>query len=244
MVDFSSLWDFDDPAGSEQRLRDAAGKASGDDRLVLLTQVARALGLQERYAEGHAVLDELRPAESAMAAEVGTRRELERGRLFRSAGRPEESRAYFDAAVTTARSAGLDALLVDALHMVALVAAPEEQPGLLDQALEVCRSSRDPVARRWEASLLNNVGMTHADTGDFAAALVVFEQALAARRLTGPPAEVRIARWMVAWSLRNLDRASEALAIQRELKAELVATGENDPYIDEELALLTGADPS
>lgn len=180
MIDLGSLWDFEDPASSERRFREAAGTASDDDRLVLVT----------------------------------------------------------------ARAGGLDALLVDALHMLALVVPPAEQLPLLGQALEVCRSSTDPAARGWEASLLNNVGMTHADAGDFARALAVFEQALAARRVTGPDGEVRIARWMVAWSLRNLDRASEALAIQRDLKAELEAAGETDPYVDEELALLTGDDPA
>ena len=59
MTDPSELWDFDDPAGSEQRFRSAAETAEGADRLVLLTQVARALGLQERYDEGHAILDDL-----------------------------------------------------------------------------------------------------------------------------------------------------------------------------------------
>jgi len=51
---------------------------------------------------------------------------------------------------------------------------------------------------------------------------------------------VRIARWMVAWALRNLGRTGEALAIQRELKAELVSAEEEDTYVDEELQLLTG----
>jgi hypothetical protein len=45
---------------------------------------------------------------------------------------------------------------------------------------------------------------------------------------------------MVAWTLRNLGRADEALAIQRALKAELTAAGASDPYVDEELATLEG----
>ena len=49
MTDLRPLWNFDDPAGSEQRFRAAADVAEGAERLVLLTQVARALGLQERY---------------------------------------------------------------------------------------------------------------------------------------------------------------------------------------------------
>ena len=80
--------------------------------------------------------------------------------------------------------------------------------------------------------------MVHADAGDFDAALAAFEEALEARLRIGDPARSRVARWMVAWALRNLNRRAEALAIQQTLKAELVAAGAEDPYVDEELALL------
>jgi hypothetical protein len=43
---------------------------------------------------------------------------------------------------------------------------------------------------------------------------------------------------MVAWTLRLLGRPDEALAMQRALKAELEAAGEQDEYVDQELALL------
>jgi len=48
------LWDFADATGSEARLR-AAFDAAPDpvERRELRTQVARALGLQERFTEGH-----------------------------------------------------------------------------------------------------------------------------------------------------------------------------------------------
>ena len=81
--------------------------------------------------------------------------------------------------------------------------------------------------------------MTHADAGDFGRALAAFEDALAARERIGKPVAGAVARWMVAWSLRNLGR-EEALAIQRRLKAELESVGEEDPYVDEEITILTG----
>ena len=78
--------------------------------------------------------------------------------------------------------------------------------------------------------------MTHADAGDFAAALTAFEQALAARERIGDPETIRVARWMIAWSLRNLGRRQEALEIQRSLKEELDAIGGVDAYVDDERA--------
>jgi len=74
----------------------------------------------------------------------------------------------------------------------------------------------------------------------FGAALAVFERALAARERIGDPGRVRVARWMVAWALRNLGRTADALVMQQALKAELEAAGTADPHVDEELALLEG----
>ena len=228
------LWDFDDPATSEQRFRAAAAEAEGSERLVLLTQVARALGLQERYDDGHAVLDHLAVGDELVAAHVA----LERGRLLRSAGDPDAARPHFEAAERSAATVGDDALRIDAVHMVALVVEPDERLAVNERALELARHSGDPAARDWDASLLTNIGMIHVDAGGWPAALTSFEQALVARERIGHPGDVRVARWMVAWALRHLGRTEEALAVQRGLRAELDAAGLDDPYVDEELALL------
>lgn len=234
MIDPTPLWDFDDPEGSEQRFRAEAEIADPADRLVLMTQVARALGLQEQYDEGQAVLDDLSPTEDEVAIRIA----LERGRLFRSAGDPDQARPMFEAAARSASAGGFDALQVDALHMLALVVEPPEQLALGERALAVARGSKDQRARDWDASLLNNLGMTHADAGDFEAALASFEEALTARERIGDPNRIRVARWMVGWALRNLGRRDQALEIQLALKAELDAAGLVDPHVDEELALL------
>jgi tetratricopeptide (TPR) repeat protein len=236
MIDPSPLWDFDDPAGSELRFLEAAEACSdSDDRALLLTQVARALGLQGRYDEGRAMLD----SDLGGHPEVMARTWLEHGRLSRSAGDVVRAREEFDIAVDLASNAGLDLVQVDALHMVALVADPEDQVAINQRALRIALDSADPRARNWDASLLNNIGMVHSDAGDLVSALAAFEAAEGARRRIGDDSRTRVARWMVAWTLRRLDRTDEALVVQRELKAELDAVGEVDPYVDEELALLS-----
>lgn len=228
------LWDFDDPAASERRFREHAASSDEPEATYAQTQVARALGLQERYDEGHAVLDGLEPADSEARVRVA----LERGRLLRSSGDEAGALPRFEEAATAARAVGLEELEVDALHMVALVVAPADRLAAHEVALARARSAADPAARDWDASLLTNLGMTHADAGDHAAALVAFEDALEARRRIGDVPRTRVARWMVAWSLRHLGRVEEARAMQLALKAELDAAGEHDPYVDEELGLL------
>lgn len=233
-TDLRELWDFDDPAGSEERFRALAAETAEPLATYASTQVARALGLQERYDEGNAVLDALSPAD----AESRVRVALERGRLLRSAGDEGGSRPHFDEAASTARGAGLEELEVDALHMVALVVEPEGRLAAHHAALARARAAIAPAARDWDASLLNNIGMEHADAGDHAAALAAFEEALEARLRIGDPARTRVARWMVGWSLRLVGEVDPAREVQLALKAELDAIGETDPYVDEELALL------
>jgi hypothetical protein len=90
VIDAGSHWDFDDPAGSERKLREAADASTGAQRDAWMTQVARALGLQGRFDEAHTVLDALGGADP----EVDTRLALERGRLLRSAGEAPAARTH------------------------------------------------------------------------------------------------------------------------------------------------------
>jgi tetratricopeptide (TPR) repeat protein len=234
VIDPVPLWDFADPAASAERFLDAAERAAEPDRTGWLTQYARALGLLEQYDAATRVLDRLACDDPQAATYLA----LERGRVLRSSGQVEESRAHFEAAAALARAAGLEALYVDALHMVALAAPEQEQLRLNEEALAAARAATEQRARDWDASLLNNIGMTHADAGDFDAALASFQEALSARERIGDPSRTREARWMIGWALRNLGRHDEALEMQRSLKNELESIGEADSYVDDELALL------
>lgn len=230
------LWDFSEPVASEARFRAAAFEHAEPTRSVLLTQLARALGLQGRYAEAHDVLDGLATDDP----EVGVRVDLERGRLHRSAGDDVSALPLFEAAAAAAARSGLEALEVDSLHMVALNVPAEQQVAAGYRALAVARSASDQRARDWDASLLNNIGMAHAEAGDWGAALAAFEDALGARERIGEDERTRVARWMVGWALRNLGHTTGAREVQQALKAELDALGLHDPHVDEELALLGG----
>lgn len=176
--------------------------------------------------------------------EVAARIALERGRLLRSAGLTDQAGPHFEDAEQRATAAGLDALRIDALHMSALVVDPTEQVALNESALSIARGSDDPRARDWDASLLDNIGMSHADANDFTAALASFEQALGARERIGDVVRSRVARWMVAWAMRNLGRHDEALARQLELQSELAGEGLTDSYVDDEIALLEAEHPT
>ncbi|KQZ75393.1 hypothetical protein ASD66_03260 [Nocardioides sp. Root151] len=237
------LWDFEDPSSSLERFRALRAAATGDSPAdsVLASQEARALGLLEQYAEAHGVLDGLDPS---LSPEVATRIHLERGRLLRTAGHdPAHAATEFEAAASAAGEAGLEALHVDALHMLALmVESPADQAAANRRALDVALASQEQRARDWDASLLNNLGCALVDDAQLEEALETFRQALTARIRIGSAREIQIARWMVGWTLRLLGRTDEARTVQHGLRLELDAAGIEDEYVDEELALLGPAD--
>jgi len=235
-MDVSPWWNFNDPAGSEAAFRAALAGRSGDDALTLQTQIARTFGLRSRFAEAHALLDTIEPQLAGAGPEPRVRYLLERGRTFRSSKAPEQARPLFALAAEQARGAGLDALEIDALHMLALVEpSPEGQLELNRKALAVAAASSDKTARDWDASLANNIGMTLHDAGRHEEALASFRTALAARERIGDAGRTRVAWWMVAWTLRSLQRHDEALAILRRLDAEYAAAASPDGYVAQEI---------
>lgn len=237
-MDVTPLWNFADPAASEAAFRDALMRATNaDDSLVLETQIARTMGLRRRFAEAHAWLDRVEPRLASAGAEPRVRYLLERGRTFRSAKEAAQARPLFESAVAQAAAARLDALEIDAMHMVALVEpATDAQLDWNRRALAKALASADPVAQRWQASLASNIGWTLADAGRHAEALASFEQALQARiRFGGKPADIVAARWMVARTLRSLGRHADALAILEALEREGAAAGQPDGHVHAEI---------
>jgi hypothetical protein len=196
------LWDFSDAPASELRLRAAADAAKGSDRAELMTQVARALGLQERFDEGDAVLDAIDDADAA----VGVRIALERGRLRNSSGDARAAVPLFRDAAQDAAFAELDFLQVDALHMLAIADRPHAERWTAD-ALAVLDDVDDPRTLRWRVGLENNRGWRLMDAGDPGAALTAFEASRDAAARWGTPQQVEWADEAIAEARAAIDPA-------------------------------------
>lgn len=247
-IDLAALWDFNRPDVSEQRFRKALEQASGDDALILQTQIARTYGLRKAFDKARSVLKAVEPHIGAAGDEARVRYQLELGRTYASATHPPEmetaenkarARAAYEAALATARKAGLDGLAIDAIHMLAFVdTAAADQLKWAQEALAVVNASSQPAAKRWEASIRNNLGYALHQLGRYDEALSQFRLALAIRERGSNAEATRTAHWMVAWTLRALKRADEALAIQLRLEREGDAAGQPDPYVYEELEAL------
>lgn len=188
------LWDFADAVGSERRLRAAFDTATDPvERRELRTQIARAMGLQERFTEAHGVLDALDLDEPVVAVRAA----LERGRLHNSAGAPVEATWHFRRAAALAETSGLDFLRIDALHMLA-IADPEHADDHTAVALRELAEVDDRRTLRWLVSLNNNLGWARFDTGDAAGALEAFEAAMDAAVAYGTPQQITWAEEAIA----------------------------------------------
>jgi tetratricopeptide (TPR) repeat protein len=234
-----ALWDFDRPAESEARFRTESARhpAGSREALESATQIARALGLQRRLAEADRVLDTVHEGLDGRPARVRVRYLLERGRRDNSSGRREEALAWFERALAATANdtlPGASYYRIDALHMLAIAADRQLDWNL--KALAAAEGAQDARTRGWRASLLNNIGWTMHDRGDYAAALRYWQQALAEREAAHDVAKARVARWTVARGLRSLGSLDEAEAIQRGLADELEAAHAPDGYVFEELA--------
>jgi tetratricopeptide (TPR) repeat protein len=240
------LWDFGDPAASEARFRAAAGdeERTPHVRAVMATQLARALGIQGRFAEALDVLDDVVagiPADDPErdAAEVRARVSIERGRILAAADRRPEAIPELTRGVREAALAGSPFLVLDALHMLALNDEGHEEEWAAE-GFDVLAGSRDPRVLRWGVALHNNLGWTMHDGGRAQAALAEFERAVEAADRYGTAEQQHVARWSVARCLRTLGRTQEALDLQREL----ARARPDDPYVQAELAALTEAEPT
>ena len=238
--DLDSLWNYDDPEASEISFRrlipDESESVDTAFLAELLTQIARAQGLQMKFKEAHVTLDQAESLLEERMTRARIRYLLERGRVYNSSKEREKSERYFIDAWNLGRKSKEDFYTVDALHMLAIVAHPDEQLSWAEAAMDVAEKSKDERAKKWLGSLYNNTGWTYHDLGEYEKALDMFEKSLAWNELHGDATRVRIARWTIARAYRSLDRLQEALDIQLALEQEIDAEGiEPDGYVYEEI---------
>lgn len=235
--DLDSLWDYSDPAQTERTFREILFQIPEEDPafLELLTQIARAQGLQRKFKEANKTLNQVKRRLGKGASRAHVRYLLERGRVLASSGQSGEARSFFEQALAFAKELREDFYAVDALHMLAIIAAAGESLTLNLQAIEMARSSPQEKARNWLGSLYNNTGWSYHAIGEYSSALAIFEKAEAWQRAMGRENETRIASWCVARALRSLGRFEEALSRQLALEQEWAEDGETDGYVFEEI---------
>ncbi len=242
-LDIDGYWDYQHPDQTEivfrRLLTEEEASLDPPSRLQLLTQMARAQGLQQHFIEAHQTLDLVQSELTPELVIPTVRSLLERGRLFNSAGQPQEATSWFQQAWDLARThEEADFFAIDAAHMLAIVAHSfEETVAWNSRALHFAETTTNERARSWCGSLYNNLGWTYHEQSDYDQALAYFQQAEEWQQEHGNARERRIARWCIGRALRSLQRITEALTLQRDLLAMWEQAGEEqDGYVFEEIA--------
>ncbi|CAN5383598.1 tetratricopeptide repeat protein [soil metagenome] len=245
LSDFDKLWDYPNPAASEAKFVALMPEAetSGDAAYLaeLLTQIARAQGLQRRYEDTLATLARALPLLKPERVVPRIRYGLERGRVHNDQLQTADAKSRFveawELGLAHWGEPRVDNFAVDAAHMIAIVEPPAEaiRCGLL--ALDYAGRSDDPRARNWEGTLKNNLAWAYSDSGDYARAIALFEERRIALLAIGNAKRAREMEWSKARNLRLLGLVDESLAIQQSIYSELVRSGtaDTDGYCNEEL---------
>ncbi len=203
------LWDYDYPLTTEGRFRAALTTLPPTAPLAveLLTQIARALGLQGQFDAAHATLDQAKTVLTEAMPCAAMRGLLERGRLHYLA-RTQHERAYhlFVQALDRAMAQGADFYAIDAVHMLGLVAPLDVQTEWNLKGLAMAERTADQRARLWRGTLCMNIGLTYYMQGRYDSALEYLsasEQELA-KHTEGSPVRRRILQWHIRRTLKAL----------------------------------------
>jgi tetratricopeptide (TPR) repeat protein len=244
MYDFDKLWNYNNPAETEQKFKtyfeEHGAGLNLSQRLQLLTQIARTYSLRHLFDNAHEVLNEVEKQLPASPDLARARYYLERGRTFNSAGNKADAQRHFEQALDIARQLHEDFYTIDAMHMLAIVAqpVPDLANNINEQAIILAENSTSEEAKNWLGSLYNNLAWGYFDKGEYDKALSLFLRALKWYEDRKSARNAFIAKWTIARTLRAQNKLDDALIIQLGLFEESSTTGHADGYVHEELGEL------
>jgi tetratricopeptide (TPR) repeat protein len=230
LPDFDQLWNYADPAATEETFKAILPRAeepgNKNYHLQLLTQIARTHGLRGDFARAHEILDDVEKELTEEHDVARVRYLLERGRAFNSGGAPEKARPLFEEAWTLATKCGAEFHAVDAVHMIAIVEPdPDQQLEWNRKGLALAEQSTSPRARGWQGPLTHNMGMTYLERGEWDLAREAFGKCAAFHTRRENKGGARIARWCVAHTERRAGHVEKALELQKALLDDYAKAG-------------------
>lgn len=135
----------------------------GPDRRVQVeaaSQVARCCSLLKETTEGKAWLDKAKGLATPEEPQGWSRYLGVRGIFEREAGERDHAKATFEEMHEYCKTKGLHRRAVDAIHHIAILVPPEEQPAWALKGIAAAEAAKDEA---WLAVLWNNLGCTYED---------------------------------------------------------------------------------
>lgn len=190
-----------------QAVDKAAAAKSAPIQVESLAQAARCFGILRKPDEAKAWL-----AKAAALANpeepMGWSRYLGvRGIHERDAGDSAKARATFEEMYEYCTRRELHRRAIDAIHHLALVVPPAEQPAWALKGIAAAEKLKDEA---WLAVLWNNLGATYEDLKQYDKMLDAYRKAREYHHRTGGPRQKMIADWAVGHGCRLAGRLEEA----------------------------------
>ncbi|HRK59655.1 MAG TPA: hypothetical protein PLI74_08435 [Candidatus Kapabacteria bacterium] len=237
--DIDALWDYMDPIKSEQCFTQAIAQINpGTLPLLyaeLLTQRARAIGLQQQYERAFATLADADALINNTSSVALVRYYLEYGRLLHSS-RTSHANEYLLKSYTLAIELHEDFYAIDAAHMLGIIEKGLQSLEWNTIAIDIAEKSIHPRAKKWLGSLYNNTAWTYFFSENYQKAYTIFQKSKAWYAERNLLNEEFIAEWSLARTLRAQGHLQEALQAQLTLlENRQAANFPEDGYISEEL---------
>lgn len=238
MADFDKLWNYGDPAATEQHFREllpqAEASSDTDHFAQLVTQIARCQSLQSKFDDAHATLDRvdgILASDATGSARV--RYYLERGRTYNSSTQQAKALPLFHQAFQLADALGEHRYAVDALHMIAIA---ERDPSVqLEWNLKAIGYAERTNEHGWLFALYNNIGESYLALQQYEQAYEYFSR-LASLQKERKGAEDHYTVKDKAKAARLAGRAEESLDLMLRVLDKLLSEKTDDGYIRQEYA--------
>ena len=189
-----------------------------------LAQVARCFSIQGKLDEGRPWLERAEKRASPDEPQGWSRLLGVRGIFHRESGDKAKAKATFQEMHRYCVEKKLDRRAIDAIHHLAIVAPPEEQPEWALKGIEAAERLKDDGSL---AILWNNLGATYEDLKKYDPMLEAYLKAREYHHKSGGPLQKMIADWAVGHGYRLTGKLPEAETwLRRTLPA---AEGLKDP---------------
>lgn len=226
LENFDDLWGalgYPEPVEKKMKelLPQAEALADKSIYLQMLSQIALAQALQQKFDEAHATLNTAHTLLTPNYPLARARIFLERGRTYQQEGKLTDALTHFKQSYEISKQNNLDAPAVNAAHMIAIVVdTVEDKITWNELALNLAQQSTDIQAKKWIAPITNNLGQNYLEAKQYDKALPIFEKALVLFRSNGYAPSIRMGQWTIAHTLRMLGRTEESLELLQTLVKE------------------------
>lgn len=237
--DIDGFWNSDDLPTTETRIRDRLNQeSSNDEKLKLLTLLAKALALQSKLPEAGATL--LLAKELFGKGPTLSKNELrwliEQGRFYGLSMNPTQSIPSYEKAWTESQKSKDTYCSIEAAVMMSVSQPPKYQNQWLTQALKLAEASDEKDCKLWLPQLYAMSGWHAFDFRKFDEALGFFKRAAELIQDAEPSSGTLGIRWGLGRVLRALSKNQEALEIQRSIMADLESVGLKNGHVFLEVA--------